>query len=224
MRTTLARSCAAVAFAALLLAGACEAEPESGAALPESCTANEDDDVREAAFRWLFEHQGGGTGVACLGIAHGEVFGNAGTAPASGFLDRFDDLDLSLYIEARCRYSEEPEVGGYVHMDGEPAVIFRVGSVCRDGDTAITSWERDRGPARGRRPAARARETIRRHLGGRLVPRPVDLVRRAAIGERALEAVAQAPGPSLRNAKRFQSGKSSFDTNQARCQVRHACC
>lgn len=124
---------------ALLLVAGCDAEVGDDGGFVASCPSTEADDVREAAFRWLFEHQGGGSDVACLGIAHGDVFGNRGAAPDGSFLDRFDDLDMALYPEGVCRYPEEAETSAYLQVDGQFAPLYQVGRVCVEGDTAVTT-------------------------------------------------------------------------------------
>jgi len=128
----------------LVLAFAIVAACEGGggeASIP-GCTDRRDDDVREAAIRWLMTQTAPeAEGIWCVGISHGEAVDRRGADPDPAFLERFEEVSPSVEAESHCTSAE----GAVTDSEGDRSALLRVGEVCRDGATARASgsWEVD---------------------------------------------------------------------------------
>jgi hypothetical protein len=104
-------------------------------AAPHRFEAADDDDVREAVFRHLFEHNASGlqrrAKVFCL-----QIEGKADPSPE--LLRRFEGNEPRVKKASLCAFSHGPAGGRVQDETGAPGLIFRVDSIQRTGrDSAV---------------------------------------------------------------------------------------
>jgi len=116
------------------VAGCAPKHPPAPPATTQAVTASDEDDLREAVFRHLFDHNLSGrqktAQVFCLQIE------NRGD-PSAELLKRFVDQKPSVKPLSRCTVKKGAEGGEVLDDTGARGLIFRVDSIRRTGhDTA----------------------------------------------------------------------------------------
>jgi hypothetical protein len=94
-----------------------------------------EDDIREAVFRHLFDHNASGlqkaAKVFCL-----QIEGNQDPSPE--LLRRFDGYAPRVKKASLCTFKPRHLTGGVVDETGAPALIFRVDTIQHPGENAAT--------------------------------------------------------------------------------------
>jgi hypothetical protein len=95
----------------------------------------DEDDVREAVFRHLFDHNASGmqknAKVFCLQIEGKQD-------PSSELLRRFDGNEPRVKQASLCAFKPGHARGGVVDETGAPGLIFRVDTIQHTGENAAT--------------------------------------------------------------------------------------
>ncbi len=121
-------------LATSLAAGCASTRSPAPPSSTQAITAADDDDLREAVFRHLFDHNASGmkkaARVFCLQVENKRD-------PSAELLRRFDDHEPRVKQVSLCAVKKDSNGGGVLDDTGARGLIFRVDSIRRTGpDTA----------------------------------------------------------------------------------------